>query len=117
MSVELLKNIVLRMNSVIKKLTNVSKLTAVDMLCVKRRCLIFYENFYKFMKWKFHLLKIYFSPKPILPFSVIAKTVIVSVLPMNAKLKSVEQILTAKKLSVIDTVVGKHKNSVFFYRG
>jgi len=78
----LLKNIVLRMNSVIKKLTNVSKLTAVDMLCVKQ------------------------SPKPTLPFSVIVKTVIVSVLPMSAKLKNAEQMLTVKKPSVIDTVVG-----------
>jgi len=78
----LLKNIVLRMNSVTKKLTNVSKLTAVDMLCVKQ------------------------SPKPIQLFSVIVKTVTVSVLPMSAKLKNAEQILTAKKPSVIDTVVG-----------
>jgi len=78
----LLKNIVLKMNSVTKKLMNVSKLTAVDMLCVKQ------------------------SQKPIQLFSVIVKTVIVSVLPMSAKLKNVEQILTAKKPSVIDTVVG-----------
>lgn len=31
---------------------------------------------------------------------------------MSAKLKSVEQILTVKKPSVIDSVVGKHRNSV-----
>lgn len=61
------------------------------------------------MIWKFHLLKTYFSPKPILRFSVIVRTVIVSVLPTSAKLKNVEQMLTAKKLSVTDTVVGMHK--------
>ena len=64
------------------------------------------------MKWKFHLLKTYFSPKPTLPFSVIVKTVIVSVLLMSAKLKNAEQMLTVKKPSVIDTVVGEHENSV-----